>query len=773
MRIALVSPYSWTYPGGVNRHVEALGSELRVRGHEAAILAPWDPNDRNSRILHRATPSDIEPPEHLISLGRTVGWPANGGVSNMAVLPQNLVRLRSALREGDYDLVHVHAPIGWFVGPDAAGWQGAPVVGTFHQYSAKPFPNHVGNLFGAYRTFNKLDARIAVSEASSWTCRRFFGGRYRIIPNGVDLAAAPTGPKTASEEFRIVFVGRAEARKGIHVLLAAFEALAREVPARLTIVGATVDQITPLLGDPRLIDQIDAVGPIPHDQTFWRHLREADVLCAPSLPRESFGMVLIESFAAGTPVVASDVPGYSELVEDGVNGFLVPAADPQALAEELQRMYLQPERRRAMGEAARQSAERYAWPQVAEEVEEVYTATLEAPQPTGRWERAGRRFGITDADGRFALGWPGERLPSIEKPLPSGTGARRRVARKVALGAVALSGVGLTALAATRIGFDEVVKSAVRSDLSWVLIAVAIMVASMILRAWSWHAIASSALPGRQIRRRDVTSATMIGVLMSATLPARLGEPVRAMVLSRHIGRLRETFPVLLGTLVSQTVLNIVALVALGGIIVTSTDLFHRNTEKLFLISLVPLVLLVAVVLAPTVMSRAGSGRVARVLGAIRSALVQVRSGLHVFRDPRRGPVAASVQLAAWGLQLLACYVLFKAMGLEHVGLGAAAAVLFAVNVTAVVPATPSNIGVFQLAVVSVLTTGFDVSAADALAYGVILQAVEIATSLGLGLPALVREGMTWSDMRLQALSASPVNLSSQGGPAIDWSRSE
>ena len=144
MRIALVSPYSWTYPGGVNRHVEALGAELRVRGHEAAILAPWDPNDRTSRILHRATPSDIEPPEHLVSLGRTVGWPANGGVSNMAVLPQNLVRLRNALREGDYDLVHVHAPIGWFVGPDAAGWQGAPVVGTFHQYSRQAIPESRG-----------------------------------------------------------------------------------------------------------------------------------------------------------------------------------------------------------------------------------------------------------------------------------------------------------------------------------------------------------------------------------------------------------------------------------------------------------------------------------------------------------------------------------------------------------------------------------------------------------------------------------------------------
>jgi phosphatidyl-myo-inositol alpha-mannosyltransferase len=229
---------------------------------------------------------------------------------------------------------------------------------------------------------------------------------------------------------------------------------------------------------------------------------------------------------------------------------------------------------------------------------------------------------------------------------------------------------------------------------------------------------------------------------------------------------MRETFPVLLGTLVSQTVLNIVALVILGAIIVWSTDLFHSNTEKLFLASLAPLLLLVAVALAPTLVRRAGSGRVARVARAIRSALVQVRSGLHVFRDPRRGLIASVAQLGAWALQLVACFALLEGMGLEHAGIGAAAAVLFAVNVTAVVPATPSNIGVFQLAVISVLTTGFGIGAADALAYGVILQAVEVATAVGLGLPALVREGMTWSDMRLRALSAAPVRLAPQGAGA-------
>ena len=169
--------------------------------------------------------------------------------------------------------------------------------------------------------------------------------------------------------------------------------------------------------------------------------------------------------------------------------------------------------------------------------------------------------------------------------------------------------------------------------------------------------------------------------------------------------------------------------------------------------------------LAPALVRQGGSGRVARAIAAIRAALVKVRLGLVVFRDPRRGPAAALLQLGAWALQLLACFALFTALGLDHepaINIGAAAAVLFAVNVTAVIPATPSNIGVFQLATISVLTTGFGVSTADALAYGVILQAVEIATAVAFGLPALVREGVTWQDMRLRALSASPVRL----GPA-------
>ena len=244
---------------------------------------------------------------------------------------------------------------------------------------------------------------------------------------------------------------------------------------------------------------------------------------------------------------------------------------------------------------------------------------------------------------------PERRLPSLDpaperRQPPSPRRAPRRPRRSPAS-----LGVGLTALAAQKIGVDNVVASIVRSDLSWVLVACALMALSLFFRAASWYWIVRAALPDRPVRRRDVTSATMIGVLMSATLPARLGEPARAMSLARRTGRMRETFPVLLGTLVSQTLLNIVALVLLGVIIVSTTPLFHSSTQKLFAFSFVPLILLVVVLVAPMLMRRNGNGRLARFGAALHSALVQVRAGLTVFRHPRLGLAAAAAQLDRLG----------------------------------------------------------------------------------------------------------------------------
>jgi phosphatidylinositol alpha-mannosyltransferase len=179
-------------------------------------------------------------------------------------------------------------------------------------------------------------------------------------------------------------------------------------------------------------------------------------------------------------------------------------------------------------------------------------------------------------------------------------------------------------------------------------------------------------------------------------------------------------------------------------------------------VAIAPLAIAAAVLALPMLLRGGKPSRFARVAALVRTAqgaLVQVRAGLTVFRRPRLGGIAAVAQLSAWAVQWLSCYVLLVALGLDaRAGIGAAAAVLFAVNVTAVLPATPSNIGVFQAACVAVLSA-YGVGHADALAYGIILQAVEMATAVVMGAPALVKEGVSWREVRLRAMHATPVEL--------------
>jgi phosphatidylinositol alpha-mannosyltransferase len=510
--------------------------------------------------------------------------------------------------------------------------------------------------------------------------------------------------------------------------------------------------------DPRGVTMLGKLG----EEEKRRVLERSDVLCAPSVGGESFGMVLTEAFAAGTPVVASDIAGYRDVVRDGVDGVLVPPGDAQALAETLRDLWEEPERRTRLALGAVRDVERFAWPRVAVQVLEAYEEAVATPAPETTISRAAVAIGARAADLKPHA--PARRLQSLEERLPSKGRSAVRVARRGALAALTATGAVLAWLALQKIGLANIASALINSSPMFVLLGLAVMCSSMVLRAFSWHAILKAALPRARVRLSDAMQGTFIGVLMSSTLPARLGEPSRALVVARRTGRPREHLPVVLGTLVSQTLLNIVALAILGSMMFSSIDLFNGHEDALLFAAIAPLGLLLIVLLAPVLLrhgaARTRFSRLHSAIGQARHGLARVRSGLSVFRRPRLGAQAAAAQLAAWALQCLSCYLLLIALGLDHkTGLAAAAGVLFAVNITAVLPATPANLGVFQAACVAVLHTGWHVGYGAGVAYGVILQAVEVTTAVLMGMPALLKEGMSWREVRLRAIHAAPVKL--------------
>jgi len=374
---------------------------------------------------------------------------------------------------------------------------------------------------------------------------------------------------------------------------------------------------------------------------------------------------------------------------------------------------------------------------------------------------------------------PPQRLPSLTTTTSGHGGApdtapaaarsrRVRALRRLGLASSSLLGAGLAALALQRIGVARVAASLLASKPGLLAAGLAVMCAAMFVRALAWHSILVVAPTWRRAKRRDAMQGTFIGVLMSCTLPARLGEPSRALIVARRLGRARETLPVVLGTMVSQTLLNLLALLILGCVTLSSVSVLDGHDRALLLIALAPLAALLAVLLAPVLIPPSAisrSRRLQALLAGLRGVLLRLRDGLRVFRRPRRAAIATVAQLGAWALQWMSCWLLLMALGLDsHAGAAAAAGVLFAVNVTAVIPATPANVGVFQAACVAVLAGAYHVSTPEAIAYGIVLQAVEVSTALLMGVPALLNEGLSWRDVRLRTMHAAPVTL----GPLPD-----
>ena len=336
---------------------------------------------------------------------------------------------------------------------------------------------------------------------------------------------------------------------------------------------------------------------------------------------------------------------------------------------------------------------------------------------------------------------------------------RSRPAWRAALAFGSLALAGLIVLALSGIGFAGIGRSLASVRPWWLVAALALNALSMFLRAISWQAVLRAALPDVRLRSLVVVRATMIGVLVSALIPGRFGEPARAYLVARHVGDTARRFPLILGTVFAQTLINLLALAILAAVTIASLAVIRSHASALMAAVIVPIAVVALVVAGPALLARAKRSRYARLSQIMRwlsDQIVQVRRGLRVFTRPRLGAAAIAAQLGGWAIQTLAAYAVLNALNLQgKAGLAAAAAILLAVNLTALVPITPSNIGIFQAAALAVLAA-YGVDAAHALAYGILLQAVEITTAILLGVPALLGERISLNDIRGYAATTPP-----------------
>lgn len=358
MKVALVSPYAWDRPGGVQSHIRALASVLRERDHETLVIAPTV-----------ARPEGIE--DGVERAGHAVGIPANGSVAPIAFGPVASAALRRAVRSFAPDVIHIHEPLVPSLSLLAL-WNrfDAPLVGTFHAAADQSTGYRIARPV-LKRAIERLTVRTTVSAAARDLVSRYFPGDYETTPNGVEIKRFATAePLDLGPGRKVLFLSRLERRKGLTTLIQAMTRLG-EIDARLVVAGEgpglkEAVSLTKSLGiDVRFVGSLSE-GDIP------RAYRAADVYCAPGLGGESFGIVLVEAMAAGVPVVCSDLPGFRAVV--GPAGLLTPPGDAGALAEALRSALT--DRRAAMAAASVERAHAFDWSSLVVGVEDIYRKAL-------------------------------------------------------------------------------------------------------------------------------------------------------------------------------------------------------------------------------------------------------------------------------------------------------------------------------------------------------------------------------------------------------------
>ncbi|MFJ8914226.1 glycosyltransferase family 4 protein [Amycolatopsis sp. NPDC102389] len=377
MKIGIVCPYSFDVPGGVQGHVIDLAKALLARGHQVSVLAPAD--------------EDSDVPDFVVPAGKALGIPYNGSVARLQFGPVSYARVRRWIRDGDFDVLHLHEPAAPSLSLLALKVADGPIVATFHTATTR------SRTLAAFQPvlrplLEKITARIAVSALARRVQVEHAGGDAVEVPNGVDVdffsRALPLDgyPRAGGT---VGFVGRyTESRKGMGVLLEALRMLLPEFEElRLLVVGrGDADQLRREAG-PELAPHIDLLGQVD-DETKARALRSVDVYCAPNTGGESFGMILTEAMAAGTPVLASGLDSFRRVLDDGKAGMLTETGDAAALADGLRELLGDPARRASLAAAAGERVAMFDWSVVTTQVLRVYETAIAAdPRRVGAGER--------------------------------------------------------------------------------------------------------------------------------------------------------------------------------------------------------------------------------------------------------------------------------------------------------------------------------------------------------------------------------------------------
>jgi len=351
VRIGIISPYSLTMPGGVQGQILGLARALRAAGHDVRVLGPCD-----------GPPPDAG----VTPLGNSVPTAANGSVAPIAPDPSAQLRTIRALRDEAFDVVHLHEPLAPGPTQTAMFFKTAPLIGTFHAAGGSKAYSWFSP--GVRWLATKLDLRCAVSEDAERMARKALGGEYTVLFNGVEVETFSKATPWPTEGPTILFVGRHEPRKGLAVLLEAMSELPAHVRLWIASDGPETEELRQrVAGDSR----IEWLGRISDEEKAAR-LRGADVFCAPSLRGESFGVVLLEAMAAETPVVASDLPGYSNVAESGRDALLVEPGAPGPLADALRRLLTDPSEAAKYVAAGEHRARELSMERLAERYAELY-----------------------------------------------------------------------------------------------------------------------------------------------------------------------------------------------------------------------------------------------------------------------------------------------------------------------------------------------------------------------------------------------------------------